>query len=88
MSPGMVFALVIGKILLAGVPFNIVGILGNLITYPEIPHLHAPRSLPFDGVIGDAGCGRIVTMNGSTWMGMAQFFKGEAKNHAFFAVQE
>jgi hypothetical protein len=35
MSPGMVFALIIGKIFLTGVPFDIVGILGNLITDPK-----------------------------------------------------
>ena len=40
MTPGMVFALIIDKIFLAGVPFYIVGILCDLVTNPKISHFH------------------------------------------------
>jgi hypothetical protein len=89
MAADVVFALIICKVLsLPGMPLDVIPILGYFITYPKVSHLHAPRELPFDSVIGDADCGHIVTMNGSSWLGMAQFFEGESKNYAFFAVQE
>ncbi len=54
MCAGMVLALIICKIFLSGVPFNIVGILRNFITHPKISHFHRSRPLAFDSVVCDA----------------------------------
>jgi hypothetical protein len=40
MCPWVVFTLAIGKILFAGVPFDIICILSHLITNPKISHFH------------------------------------------------
>jgi len=63
MCPGMVLALIIGKILLSGVPFYIVCILCNFITNPKILHFHQSRMLAFDGVVRDANGRGVVAMD-------------------------
>jgi hypothetical protein len=88
MCPGVVFTLVISKILFTRVPFDIVRILGNLITHQKIPHIHRARLLSFDGVVRNAYSGGVVAMDGCFWLRMAQFFEGQTKNDALFAVQE
>jgi hypothetical protein len=88
MCPRVVFTLVISKILFSRVPFDIIHILGNLITHPKISHFCQARSLSFDGVVCNAYGGGIVAMNGCFWLRMALFFESHTKNHALFAVQE
>ncbi len=84
----VVFTLVIHKIFLSRMPSDIVRILGNFITHPKVSHFHASRSLALNGIIGDADGGRVVAMNWVPGLLMAKFFKGESKNHAFFAIEE
>ncbi len=88
MCPRVVFTLVISKILFTRVPFDIVCILGNLITHPKMSHFHQARSLLFDSVVRNAYGGGVVAMGGCFWLRMAQFFKGQTNNDALFAVQE
>jgi hypothetical protein len=86
MCPGMVLALIICKIFLSGVPFNIVGILRNFITHPKISHFHRSRPLAFDSVVCDADGRGVVAMDRGFRLGMSQFFERHAKNHALFAI--
>jgi hypothetical protein len=64
MCPRVVFTLVISKIFFTRVPFDIVRILGNLITHPKISHFHRARLLLFDSVVCNAYGGGIVAMDG------------------------
>jgi hypothetical protein len=82
----MMLALIIGKIFLSGVPFNIVCILCNFIAHPKISHFHRTRALSFHGVVGDADGRRIVAMDRRMRLGMSQFFERHAENHALFAI--
>ncbi len=61
MRPWVVLALVISKIFLPGVPFYI-SILGNFITYPEIPHFHRLQVLSFDSIICYTDGDSVVAM--------------------------
>ncbi len=89
MSPGMVFALIIGKIFLSRVPVtNIVGILCYLVTNPKISHFHRLRTLAFDSVVRDTDGRGVVAMDRGFWLGVPQFLKCEAEDHALFAIEE
>jgi hypothetical protein len=48
MCPGVMLALVIGKIFLPRVTVNIICILGNFITHPELSHFHRLQALSYD----------------------------------------
>jgi hypothetical protein len=88
MCPWVVFTLVVGKILFSGVPFDIVDILCFFIANPKISHFHRSRSLSFDSVVCNSdGCG-VIAMDQCFWLGMAQLFEGQSKNHALFTIQE
>jgi hypothetical protein len=84
----MVFTLVINKIFLARMPSDIICILHNLITNPEVPHLHRTGVLMFNGVVCTANSSGIVAMDRSFGLWMSQLFKGQQENHAFFTIQE
>jgi hypothetical protein len=88
MRPNMMFTLVISKILLTRMPLDLICILDNFITHPEITHFHRSRALSFNSVVGNANGGGVIAMNVSFWLGMAEFFKRESENHPFFAVEE
>ena len=88
MAACLVLALIVSQNLETWMPLDIIGILSHFITHPKITHFHAPRTLTCDGVIGDAEGRCIVAMNGGFGLWMSEFFEGEPKNHAFFAVQE
>jgi hypothetical protein len=62
MDPRVVLTLIIGKIFLSRVPFNIICILGHLITYPEIPHFYGSQALPFDSIVCNTNGGCIIAM--------------------------
>jgi hypothetical protein len=63
MCPRVVLALVISKTYLPGVLFYIICILGNFITYPEIPHFYRLQVLSFDSIVCNTNIGCIVAMN-------------------------
>ncbi len=86
MGAYVVLALVVGKILLPGVPFNFVDILCFLVTDPKISHFHRSQSLPFDGVVCNADGGGIDAVYWCLWLGMSQFLKGESKYYTLFAI--
>ncbi len=65
MCPRVMFTLVIGKVLLAGVPFKRIHILCFFFACPKISHFHGLGSLSFDGevYINDRGlhyCSELV----------------------------
>jgi hypothetical protein len=70
-SPRVVFALVLGKILLSRMPFDIICVFGNLVTNPKIMHLHAPGTLALYYVIHNANHGGVVSMDMSFGLKMA-----------------
>ena len=41
-----------------------------------------------DGVVGDAGGSAVVGLEGRWWLGMAEFFEGDANGTGFFAIVE
>jgi hypothetical protein len=86
--PGMVFTLVISKIFLARMPSDIICILRNLITNPEVLHLHRTGALRFNGVVRNANSGDVVAMDRSFMLWMSQLFESQPENHAFFTIQE
>ena len=57
----------------AGMPMDIKLLAGNLISNPEIAHLHGTRALAFHSVVGNASCGGVVAVNWSGWLGVAEF---------------
>ena len=60
----------------------------NLISNPEVTHLHGSRSLAFDGIVGNASCGGVVAVNGSGWLGVAEFLQNEPNDTTLFGVDK
>jgi hypothetical protein len=89
-SSNVVFASVVSQVLLTWVPPDIVRILCNFITNPKISHFHRTRFLAFDSVIcnTNANGSHVIAMNLYFGLRMPQLFKGHAKNHSFFAIEE
>ena len=71
----VVFALVIRQILFSWMPSDIICVLGNLVTNPEISHFHRSRSLTLNSVVCYADCGGVITMYVCPRLGMAKLFK-------------
>jgi hypothetical protein len=44
--------------------------------------------LALDGVVGNAGGGGVVTMDGRWWLRVAEFVENEADDAAFFGIDE
>jgi hypothetical protein len=88
MAARMVLALVVSQVFESWVPLDVIRVLSYLITNPKISHFHASSALAFDGVICDSDGSRVVAMDRGFRLWMAEFFEGEAKDHAFFAVEE
>ncbi len=88
MCPGVVFTLVNCQIFLARLPPDIIGILCDLITNPEIPHLHQTGALLLDGVVCNVNSGGVVAMDRIFGLWMTQFLEGQPENHTFLAIKE
>ncbi len=76
MCPWVVFTLVVGKILFAGVPFDIIYILSHHICHPKISYFHRARSLSFDSFVCNADGGGVVAMDWCFWLGMGPILWG------------
>ena len=49
--------------------------LSDTVSNPVKAQVDSFGSFLFDGVIGDAGSGAVVCLDGSRWLRMAKFFK-------------
>jgi hypothetical protein len=63
MGACVMFALIIGKILLAWIPVKCIHLMRTLVTNPEELHFHQTGPLPFDHAICNANRSGIVTMH-------------------------
>jgi hypothetical protein len=88
MSASMVLALIVSKILFPGKIFDVIFSLFYSIRNPKESHLHGPRALALDGVVGDADGGRIIAIDWYGGLRVAHFFECHAKYGCLFAVQE
>ncbi len=88
MCSGVMLALIISKIFLARVPFNIICILGNIVAYPEISHFHGTQTLAFNRIICYTNGCITVAVDLRFWLQMPKFFQREAENFTFFAIKE
>jgi hypothetical protein len=86
MRPRVMLALITSQIFLPRVPFNIIRILYNFITHPEIPHFHRLRALSLDSVVCDTDGSCVVIIDLYFGLGISQFFQCQAENHALFAI--
>ncbi len=66
----MVLTLVICQIFLPWVPSKREHILCYLVTYPKKSHFHRSRTLPFDGVIRNSDCCRVIAVHRCFWLQM------------------
>ena len=67
---GVMLGVIVTHVLEAGMPMDTELLAGNLISNPEVAHFHGARSLAFDGVVGNAGGGGVVTVDWSRWLGV------------------
>jgi hypothetical protein len=79
MRPGVMLALIISQIFLPRVPFNIICILCNFITHPEISHFHRLQVPSLNSVVHDTDSGCIVAIDLYFWLGVSQFFQCQAE---------
>ena len=80
--------MVISKVFLVGVPFDLKLLSFNLVCNPEVSHFHGARALAFDSVVCNASCGGIVKMNRGQRLWVSKFMEDEADDMAFFGVFE
>ena len=76
------------RVFLSGVVTNLEHFLCLMAQQPEIPHIHCPRSLPLDGIGGDAHRRAIIAMDGGGWLGMSHLLKGESHDFCLKRVEE
>jgi hypothetical protein len=84
----MVLALIVCKIFFSRKIFDVKLLLDNCICNPEKLHFHGVRMLQFNCIVGDANCGKIITVNWGRGLGMAHFFQRESKNSCLFPIEE
>jgi hypothetical protein len=76
---GMMFGVVITKVVNAGVPVDKRLAKANLILDPVKVHLHCFEAFLFDGAVCQACCHGIDYLHGRGWLRMTRFFKSVAK---------
>ena len=69
-------------------PIDVELALAYTVTDPVEAHVNCLGSFLFDGVIGDAGGSAVVSLDGSRWLGVTEFFKGGPDGASFLAVVE
>ena len=82
------FCVVIAFVVGAGAPVDKELTLVDTVTNPVEAHFHGAGTFLFDGVIGDAGCGGVVSFDGGGWLRMSHLFKGGAKDRSFLSIDE
>ena len=70
----VVFALVVGKILLSQVPSQVIHLLRDFVPHPKKSHFHCSRPLSFYSVICYTHRGRIITMYGCLRLRVPEVF--------------
>ena len=75
----VMFALIICKILLTGMPVKCIHLLCTFVTNPKEPHFHRSRLLSLYIAICDANRRCIIAMYRCFWLGVSHIFKDAAK---------
>ena len=89
MGRGVVLGVVVGEILLAGLPVHSELSLFYPILDPVESHVHRLGSFGLDRVVGDAFCGGVVGLDwGGAVLRMAHFLYRVAKCASFLSVSE
>ena len=84
----MVFGEVVSLVEAAFFPVDVELTLADAVADPIKPHVDGLGALLFDGVIGDAGGGAVVSLDRRRWLGMAKFFEACAQWAGFLGVVE
>ena len=84
----VILGLIVTHVLKAGMPMDGKLFAGNLISNPEVMHLHGTRALEFNGVVGNPGCCGVVAVNGSGGLGVAEFVENEPNDAPFFGIDK
>jgi hypothetical protein len=84
----VVLALVVGKVLLAGVPTKRVHFLSHLITNPKILHFHCTQLLTLDSIFANAKSCGIIAMNRHFRLRMPHIGQCLLENDAILAIVE
>ena len=84
----MVLGEVVGLVQTAFLPVDVELTLADAVADPVKPHVDGFGALLFDRVIGDAGGGAVVGLDGRRWLWVTEFFEGGADGARFFAVVE
>jgi hypothetical protein len=82
----MVFGDIVTEVFGPWMPGDINILVADLVRDPKVSHFHCPRPLHFDGGIGDADCGVIVTVYWGRWLRVSHFFQRDAEDFDFFDV--
>ena len=69
----VMLGVIVTHVFKAGMPTDGELLASNLISNPEVTHLHGTRALAFNGVVGNAGCCGVVAVDGGGWLGVAEF---------------
>lgn len=84
----MEFGVVVAQVFGSGVPLDIELLAGDLVCDPEVSHFHRTGTLALNGVVGNAGGGGVVAVEGCGWLWVAEFLEDEANDAAFFGIDK
>jgi hypothetical protein len=87
-SPDVVLALIVCKILLTQVPAHVINILRNFVTNPKPSHFHRLQMLAFHRVICNAYGRCVITMDRSFCLRVAKIGQRLPENYTILAIVE
>ena len=85
---GMMLCKIVGAVCGTAAPVDMVLTLLDAVADPVKAHVHGFGSLLLNGFVGDAAGCTVVGDHGGWWLGVAQFFEGNAQGRAFLAIVE
>ena len=88
MGSGVVFGKIIGAIEDALFPVYNKLSLSNAVADPIETHINGFGTFLFDNVIGNSVGSTVVGLDRCGWLGIPQFFEGDANRAGFFAIVE
>ena len=85
---GMMLGEVISLVVASRLPIDVKLALPDAIADPVKPHVDCLGTLLFDGVIGNAGSGTVVGLDGCGWLWVAKLFQCRTNRACILSVEE
>jgi hypothetical protein len=84
----MVLGDVITKVFSARMPDDSCMFVADLIDNPKVAHFHCAGALSLYGIVGNADCCGVITVDWGGWLGMAHFLQDKAYDFDFLNVEK